>query len=209
MLSLDERGFSMSALTERLKEEFSDRPALRTIAAAAALIIVFSIAFLLYRSGDRKPVPAVVERPAGIDESAPAAELVVHVAGMVSSPGIYAMKEGSRVADAINAAGGALEESDISSLNLAEKLKDGQKIYIPRVGEPAPPVEAASTGTPVNINTADAKKLQELPGIGPKLAGEIITYRESRGGFKSVDELQRVKGIGPTRLRDIRDLVTI
>ncbi len=126
----------------------------------------------------------------------------------------------ARVNDAVEAAGGGLPGADLDRLNLAAKVADGQRIAVALVGAPAP-VEAGTggvtgTGTggeattgPININTASSAQLEELPGIGPSLAGAIIAEREKRGGFKEIGELQDVRGIGEVRYADIKDLVTV
>jgi competence protein ComEA len=199
----------MLKAARKIKEEVQSRPYWQAAAAVLALAALIPTLFLLYRSGvGRKPAQVVVEKDDAQGEAAPQG-LVVYVAGEVAVPGVYTLAEGSRVADAILAAGGALDQADVGPLNLAEKVRDGQKVYVPRVGETNGQSVEGSSGTLVNINSADAKKLQELPGIGPKLAGAIIEYRESKGGFKSVEELKRVKGIGPAKLNEIRELVTI
>ncbi len=123
------------------------------------------------------------------------------------------------VIDAIKAAGGGLPGADLDRLNLAAKVVDGQRIAVALVGAPTPVGADAtgSTGTdadgattgPINLNTATESQLEELPGIGPSLAGAIITEREKRGGFKSVGELQDVRGIGELRFADIKDLVSV
>jgi competence protein ComEA len=142
--------------------------------------------------------------------------LSVHVAGAVSRPGLYRMSEGSRVDDALKAAGGPSPGAALDQINLAERLKDGQKVLVPAT-EPAPEQAAAaaqaapdgSAGTLVNINTATAGELDVLPGIGPSFAERIVDYREKNGAFSSVDELEDVPGIGPRKLEALRDLVTI
>lgn len=158
--------------------------------------------------------------------------LVVHVAGQVQAPGVVELPSGSRVVDAVAAAGGATEEADLDLLNLARPLQDGERILVPRPGEvpadtalPPGPASTGATRHPntgvtgagtapdavalVNINTADAATLDTLPGIGPALAQRIIEWREQHGGFQSVDELDAVSGIGPAVLARLTPLVTI
>jgi competence protein ComEA len=144
---------------------------------------------------------------------------MVHVAGAVVHPGVVKVRAGARVGDAVTAAGGGAPGSDLDRLNLAAKVADGQRIAVGIVGAPTP-AESAATGStgasgtgeaagPINLNTATATQLEELPGIGPSLAGAIISEREKRGGFKNVGELQDVRGIGELRYADIKDLVAV
>ena len=126
-------------------------------------------------------------------------------------PGVVRLAQGSRVVDAIAAAGGATADAQVSALNLARVLVDGEQIAVPRPGEqPAPAGAAASAGGDdlVDLNTADAAALDALPGIGPVLADRIVAHRED-GPFTTVDELADVAGIGPTLLERLRDLVRV
>lgn len=152
----------------------------------------------------------------GIQESSPeAARLVLHVLGAVVEPGIVELPAGSRVVDAIAAARGPTDEADLGGVNLARVVVDGEQLYVPRVGEVPPPGAGASSGAGagasglVNINTADATALETLPGIGPALASRIIAWREANGGFRAVDELLAVSGIGQKTLDGFRDQVTV
>jgi competence protein ComEA len=154
--------------------------------------------------------------------SAPAADerrVVVHVAGAVSMPGIHELAEGSRVVDAIEAAGGLTGEADRERLNLAAPVADGQRVWVPRVGESEPAIVGvtggavgdvgAAGGGIVNLNTADSAALETLPGVGPSIAAAIIRYRDDEGPFQRVDELLAVPGIGPSRLAQLVDQVTV
>ena len=154
---------------------------------------------------------------------APAAtEVYVDVDGAVVSPGVYRLKDGVRVAQAIDAAGGLTPEADVAGLNRASKVVDGQKIYVPKVGEQQANVSgggadggAASTSGGndtaglVNINTASAAELQTLSGIGPSMAQSIIDERTKNGAFASVDDLMRVSGIGEKKLAKIKDCICV
>ncbi|MDI6688898.1 MAG: ComEA family DNA-binding protein [Actinomycetota bacterium] len=138
-------------------------------------------------------------------------EVVVHVCGAVKAPGVYELSGTKRVTDAIQIAGGPTPEANLDALNLAAKLVDGQKIYVPKEGESISPT-LSGNGTvdgPINLNTASVEQLDQLPGIGPVLAQRIIEYRESNGGFKSIDDLQKVEGIGPKKFEQIKDKVTV
>lgn len=136
-------------------------------------------------------------------ESSEPQEVVVHVSGAVAHPGVYTLSGRARVNDAIAAAGGALPEADTEALNLAQRLTDGTKIVVPRQGEGAPPATAPGTisaadpaGGRISLNTASLEDLQKLSGIGPAKAQAIVAYREAHNGFRSVEELKQVSGIG-------------
>lgn len=155
------------------------------------------------------------------------APVVVHVAGAVLTPGVYELDSGSRVNDAVTAAGGLRSDADTSAINLAAPASDGSQVYIPVQGEAAPSSaggaevangsagtfpgadRGADVGGLVNINTASVEELQTLPKVGPVLAASIISWREQYGGFSSVDELDQVSGIGPATLEALRPLVTV
>ncbi|MDQ0403727.1 competence protein ComEA [Streptomyces sp. DSM 40167] len=153
-----------------------------------------------------------------VDGAAPTAgaEIVVDVGGKVRKPGVHRLPAGSRVADALRAAGGVRDGAKTDGLNQARFLVDGEQVV---VGAPAPvagvaPGGAATAGSgaaapaaPVSLNTATPDQLDTLPGVGPVLAQHIIDYRTQHGGFRSVDELREVNGIGERRFADLRDLV--
>ncbi|MEV5959572.1 ComEA family DNA-binding protein [Streptomyces sp. NPDC051987] len=171
--------------------------------------------------------PGALDGPAGLPGSGatgatggpggpgrPGGEIVVDVTGKVRNPGVHTLPAGSRVTDALRAAGGVRPGTDTDGLNRARFLTDGEQIV---VGGPAPPVApgqaAGGTATgagpsaPVSLNTATVEQLDALPGVGPVLAQHIVDFRTQHGGFRSVDELRQVKGIGDRRYSDLRDLV--
>ena len=165
-------------------------------------------------------------RERGSDESSHKAsaesEVYVDVDGAVASPGVYRLKEGARVSQAIDAAGGLTVEADVTGLNRASKVADGQKIYVPKVGErQAVTAGGGADGGAVvtsgandaaglvNINTASAAELQTLSGIGPSMAQSIIDERTKNGPFASVDDLMRVSGIGEKKLAKIKDCICV
>ncbi|VXB23953.1 hypothetical protein ARTHRO9V_130175 [Arthrobacter sp. 9V] len=149
--------------------------------------------------------------------------VVVHVAGAVQKPGIVSLPQGSRVFQAIQAAGGAASDADLNGLNLAEVLSDGVKIHVPVIGEmqvaPSPPgggsgsnggtAAPAAKGAKVNINTATLEELGTLPRVGPVTAQGIIDWRKEHGPFASVDELDAVEGIGPKLMESLKDLIAV
>ncbi|MBB5791991.1 ComEA family DNA-binding protein [Jiangella mangrovi] len=161
------------------------------------------------------PTPAPTESAAP-GPAAPDAAIVVHVAGLVARPGVLELPAGSRVVDAIEAAGGATPEADLTPINLARVLTDGEQVLVtadppPQAAPPAaPPGSTAPAPTaPVNLNTATGTELETLPGIGPALAGRILEWRTQNGRFTTVGELREVSGIGEQRFAQLEPLVTV
>jgi len=152
---------------------------------------------------------------------APTSEPIqVHVAGAVVRPGLYDLPEGSRVMDAVDAAGGFVADADKNSLNLAARVEDAERLDIPFIVGSAPAMQESFTviseGTPstsnedlVNINTASAEELDTLPGIGPTTAQNIIAYRDENGPFGSIEDIVNVSGIGAATYDGIKDLITV
>ena len=185
------------------------------------LALVFAIVFGGYVLSERRPQPAPIE----IIDPTPAATVTpvairVHVVGAVWASGVYSLPAGSRWLEAVEAAGGLTGAADVEMVNLADHLHDGQQIRIPLRGATAPPgptsaaaprVSAPETsgrpGSLVNINSATAPELDELPGIGPTYAARIIAYRQEHGRFVETIEIMQVKGIGPACYDRIKDLI--
>ena len=136
--------------------------------------------------------------------------LVVHVAGAVRQPGVYRLRPGARVSDAVERAGGARRRADLGAVNLAAELQDGRQVLVPlRARGGVAAAGTAAPGLPLDLNTATVEQLDELDGIGPATAQQIVAYREAHGGFGSVEELDQVPGIGETRLAALRDKVRV
>jgi len=142
--------------------------------------------------------------------------VVVDVKGQVNVPGVYTLPIGSRVLDAIQLAGGLMPTAEEKALNLAAKVIDEMVIYVPAIGEignpavfPVGPVTSESQSSLVNINTADESELMTLSGIGPSKAKAIITYREEKGFFKTIDEIKEVTGIGKQTFENLKDFISI
>jgi competence protein ComEA len=150
---------------------------------------------------------------AAADGGASAPRLVVHVVGAVRRPGLYRLRAGSRVADAVEQAGGAAPAADVSLVNLAAPLADGQQVVVPSrvpaAGAGGVGVSPGSSGPegPVHLNTASMAELDELPGIGPVTAQKIVDFREQHGAFSSVEDLDAIPGIGPAKVEQLRELV--
>ncbi|MFI5938569.1 helix-hairpin-helix domain-containing protein [Actinoplanes sp. NPDC051494] len=201
--------------------------------AAVAIVVVLLAAFLAWRARPRvDPVVPPLAAAGSVADGAPfggadtdgvpgpsapgasAAGIVVAVGGKVRKPGLVRLVAGSRVADALQAAGGAEPGVDVAPLNLARKVVDGELIMVgvtPPPGAPAgaSPGGAAAPGAPVNLNTATLAELDTLPGVGPVLAQRILDARDAQGGFKAVTDLRKVEGIGTARFEQLKDLVTI
>jgi competence protein ComEA len=141
--------------------------------------------------------------------------LRIHVAGAVTQPGVYMLPVESIVEQAIEAAGGPLEEAVLDIINMAALLEDGQQIFVPTKGDPSSetypsdPIFISASAEKININTAPASELETLPGIGPSLAKKIVEFRATHGPFLKPEDLLNVSGIGPAKLEDIRDLITV
>lgn len=169
-------------------------------------------------------LPSVTEIAVVVPTTAPMAPttMLVHVDGAVMRPGVHELDLDSRVVDAVDAAGGLRADADRARLNLAAVLTDGQRVWVPVIGEDEPAVVGpdgggvvgsadgadAATGV-VNLNTADTAALEALPGVGPSIAAAIIRHRDSKGAFQRVEDLLEVAGIGPSRLAQIEGLVTV
>lgn len=204
----------------------------RVVAGAVTVLAVLAAAYWLVRppqasTESKLPFAATSQPVAGTagptatSASPPsvapttAGEVVVHVAGAVVSSGVYRLPAGSRVIDAITTAGGLAVDARPDAVNLAALVADGQRIYVPRAGEPVPPdpggVAAPPTSPPgpVDLNRASVDELDSLPGVGPATAAAIVAYRDQHGPFSSVDDLADVRGIGPAKLEALRGLVTV
>jgi competence protein ComEA len=190
------------------------------VGVAAALIA----GCLVWMSRPRpEPVPATEVRssPAGpATAPSPRASVIVHVAGKVRHPGVVTLPGGARVIDAIKAAGGPRRGAGTGALNLARPVVDGEQILVGVRGAPAPAAPVApggaggsapggAPGMRVDLNTATTEQLDQLPGVGPVLAQRIVDYRNQHGGYRSVDQLQEVTGIGESKFADIKDLVRV
>ena len=169
------------------------------------------------------PIAGSVPIPTPAPSAPDPGRIVVDVAGAVVRPGVHELPAASRVADAVEAAGGLTGDADRVRLNLAQPLSDGSRVWVPAIGESAEPEVvpviggAGGSGGPavggsgsasVDINTATAAELETLPGIGPSLAAAIVEHRRRSGPFRSVDELIQVAGIGPVKLEQIRPKAT-
>jgi competence protein ComEA len=214
------------------------RPQLAAYALAAVVVVVLAVRFMQgqarHQAADAAPAaaaaahasgdPASAQAPTSVKIDRPPTETpLVHVAGAVRRPGVYRLRDGERVQDAVRRAGGARHGADLNAINLAAKVADGQQVVVPRRGAggvatavaAASPSGAAAPGgggppqPPVSLNSATAEQLDTLDGVGPATAQKILDWRTQHGGFRSVDDLSEVPGIGPKRLAALRPKVQL
>jgi competence protein ComEA len=179
-----------------------------------ALVAGIAVVFALYQAFDQRSGPPIV-----IEDATARLPLVVEMRGEIEAPGVYELSPGARLQDAIAAAGGLTEEADLSTVNLARRLRDGELIAILALPVPGSTPMVPSTGAGdaaeaeesrvrINMNTATAAELEALPGVGEVIAARIVAYREQTGPFRSVDDLINVEGISDRAIDKIRELVT-
>lgn len=208
----------------------TERPSRSQIAlwiAAAAAVVLLGGRYLLRPSASP---PVAAAPPVRVEPGArSSAAVLVHVAGAVRRPGVYRLRSGSRIDDALRLAGGATSRADLAAVNLAANAEDGRQVLVPerapRAGRSGTGAGGAGTsaggagaagaaaggaappGTPISLTTATLEQLDTLPGVGPATAEKILAYRDEHGGFGSVDDLANVPGIGDKRLAALKDLV--
>ena len=142
----------------------------------------------------------------------PPRSVTVYVSGEVKKPGLVILPEGKRVGDAVNEVGGVIETADIDRVNMAALLEDGMHIRVPenqKFGSKTAVPAGNDTDGRININTANEKELQELPGIGPAMSARIVEYREENGNFKKIEDIKKIRGIGNAKFEKLKDKVTI
>jgi competence protein ComEA len=187
------------------------RPFRWKVGVRAALVLVAGVLVVVVGANFmRSLAPPPEPLPVAESSESPSAEplentVMVHVVGAVATPGVVSLPESSRVQDALALAGGALEDADLRSVNLARAVFDGEQILVPRVGD-LPDSSTGALGL-VSLSQADQATLETLPRIGPATAERIIAWREARGPFRSVEDLLAVSGIGPATLEGLADLV--
>ena len=175
------------------------------------LVLVFALAVASLLVALNSPKPYKSSQPADKQTIAStnlvSATAFVHVVGEVKNPGIYPLPSGARLFDAIFAAGGFTPLADQASVNLAREVSDAEQIEVLAIGETAPNEKAKSNL--ISLNRASQAELEQLPGVGPVLAARLIDWRTTNGGFKKVDDLRKVSGIGQKMFDSIKALVTI
>jgi len=193
-----------------------------TVPQASALtwLIIVGLAvlvvsgFLLSRHhASAEPSPGGTGSPPPVAATVPAAgataQIVVDVGGRVRHPGLVTLPAGSRVADAIAAAGGPLRPADLARINLAARVSDGQLLLIGVPGASAETIGGSGDPAPVDLNSATVDQLDALPGVGPVLAQRIVDWRQAHGGFRTIEDLQQVPGIGARKFSDLKALVVV
>lgn len=159
---------------------------------------------LLYERTAKPPLEILLPT----STAATSTELKVYVSGAVAHPGVYTLRPGDRVEDAIDAAGGPTKDADLTKINLAAKVKDEQQIHVPQPGESLPQ-ESSGQPSKININTASAELLDTLPGIGETKAQAVVNYRQEHGDFKRIEDLMEVAGIGSSTYENLKHLITV
>ena len=204
-------------LTYRFARNHPVRVASMAVAIAFVAVVAWRLLAAPAATAPEAQLPLATRSATGAGATAAApsrtAEVVIHVAGAVVRPGVYRLTDGARTVDAISAAGGARADADVARVNLAARLSDGLRVYVPMIGETAaPPVDGSSDTAeqgPVNLNAATADQLDALPGVGPATASAIIAYRRDHGPFGTIEQLLDVPGIGPSKLAQIRSLIVV
>lgn len=171
-----------------------------TVVGIAAILVAGGV--LWFGTGSSNPLPDVVDVP--IDVAEPEV-LAIHVSGAVVHPGLVTVPGGSRVADAISAAGGATADAELARTNLAAPVRDGEHILVASIDEPDGTGDPSKVG--IDVNAASAGELEALPGVGPVLAERIVTHRDRFGAFATVEDLLDVPGIGEAKLAQMRDAI--
>jgi competence protein ComEA len=180
------------------------------LVAYAALAVVVVLLGARYLRSSAPPTAAAAPASHAVSVSSGGRSAVVDVAGAVRRPGVYELEAGARVLDAVRRAGGARHGANLAAINLAARLADGQQIVVPAGAAPAssptaaPGDPAASASVPVSLGSATLDQLETLDGVGPATAQKIVAYRTQHGGFRSIDDLANVPGIGPKKLAAIR-----
>ena len=184
----------------------------RQLFGAAVAVAVLLVLLVRHMGGGGTAAPTVTPlRVSAPARPAAAKLLVVDVAGAVRRPGLYRLRSGSRIDDAIEAAGGPTAKAQLDAVNLAAPVADGEQVVVPGRGAGglavSPPAAGAAPSGPLDLNTATAEQLDALPGIGPVTAQKILDYRQEHGAFHAVAELEGVPGIGAGRLAQLKGLV--
>lgn len=208
-----DRGASVMGLLGSLRHRVGSRTAL-AVGAGAVVLAAGVVALLPGRSGG-EPMPPVTVPSAASSSTTVGPGVVVQAAGAVRAPGVYRLPVGSRVVDLLDRAGGPAPDLDLERTNLAALLIDGTRVWLPRLGESVPMVVGSTGGTSgsapalVDLNHASIEQLDTLPGIGRTLATAIVSDRERRGRFRSIEDLNRVKGLTRSKIDAVRELVVI
>lgn len=204
---------------ERLNSFLKENRDMLVKVAAAALVVVVAFLFFVFKGGSEEEIK-IEDTSEGFERSSEQEEknikmLFVDIGGEVKEPKLVELPEGSRIEDAISAAGGLTDKADTEKINRAAFVSDGEKILIPSESDDDEPEIWGGMGADkysdgkVNINTADSSRLQELNGVGPVTAEKIISYREENGGFSSIEDIKNVSGIGDKTFEKFKEDITV
>ena len=190
------------------------RPSLRLLSQAILALAIAASAAGVVAILLRDPSPGAVEIV--LPTSTPPSDVRVYVTGAVNEPGVHLVEEGARLAEAVEAAGGAAPDADLVAVNLAMRVADEDHWHIPRIGEAGPPsttvpgsADSPSGSDKLDVNSASAEELETLPQIGEVRARDIVAHRDANGPFDTIEDLIEVSGIGPRTLDTIRDLIEV
>jgi len=185
----------------------------RQLIGAAAAAVVLVLLVVRHLGGGGSSVPAVTPvQPVAKPKAASSKLVVIDVAGAVRRPGLYRLRAGSRIDDAIASAGGPTARAELDAVNLAAPVADGEQVVVPGAGPggvaaASPSAAGSAPSAPLDLNSATLEQLENLPGIGPVTAQKILDYRQQHGAFHSVAELEGVPGIGPAHMAQLKGLV--
>ena len=179
----------------------------RALKVTITLLAVVGFGVYVFASGSKSASPVIVSKSQNTQTTVQQPKIFVHIAGLVKKPGIYQLDSGSRVFDIVLLAGGFTSKANQASVNLARVLTDGEQIIVGKIG--AQSASGTQSSNLISLNSSSASQLEDLPGVGPALAGRIVDWREANGGYKAKEDLLNVAGIGDKLFASIKDLVTL
>jgi len=179
----------------------------RALKVTITLLAVVGFGVYVFASGSKSASPVIVSKSQNTQTTVQQPKIFVHIAGLVKKPGIYQLDSGSRVFDIVLLAGGFKLKANQASVNLARVLTDGEQIIVGKIG--AQSASGTQSSNLISLNSSSASQLEDLPGVGPALAGRIVDWREANGGYKTKEDLLNVAGIGDKLFASIKDLVTL
>jgi len=179
----------------------------RALKVTITLLAVVGFGVYVFASGSKSASPVIVSKSQNTQTTVQQPKIFVHIAGLVKKPGIYQLDSGSRVFDVVLLAGGFTAKANEASVNLARVLTDGEQIIVGKIG--AQSASGTQSSNLISLNSSSASQLEDLPGVGPALAGRIVDWREANGGYKTKEDLLNVAGIGDKLFASIKDLVTL
>lgn len=211
--NIDETGLPWISETDGTQKDGDIKTQMETkklaaIGLCALIVIIAAVAIFNYINNSNS---VKLENSEASADDAITSQIQVHVAGEVNKPGVYKLDDGSRIMDAVNAAGGFTEKADKNSLNLAKVLEDGEQVMINSTDSASQNTTQGSTTNngKININTADLSQLQTLNGVGPSTAQKIIDYRNANGKFKAIEDIKKVSGIGDKTYEKFKDQICV